>query len=106
VNLIANALAATPAGGSITLGTRSRGGQVGIAVTDTGHGIAAEHLPHVFDRLYRADASRRRAPADGGGSGLGLPIVRRLATLQNGTVDVESTPGRGSTFTLWLPAAG
>jgi signal transduction histidine kinase len=105
-NLIANALAATPAGGSITLSTRSRDGRVAIAVADTGHGIGAEHLPHVFDRLYRADASRRRGPAEGGGSGLGLPIVRRLATLQGGTVDVDSTPGRGSAFTLWLPAAG
>lgn len=104
-NLVANALAATPAGGSITLTTARRGERVGIAVADSGHGIDAEHLPHVFDRLYRADASRRRGPPDGGGSGLGLSIVRRLATLQGGAVDVRSVPGRGSTFTIWLPAA-
>jgi two-component system sensor histidine kinase BaeS len=104
-NLIANALAATPAGGSITLRTVSRHDRVGVAVTDTGRGIGPEHLPHVFERLYRADSSRSRGPAGGGGSGLGLPIVRRLAALQGGTVDVRSTPGEGSTFTVWLPAA-
>jgi two-component system sensor histidine kinase BaeS len=104
-NLVANAIAATPAGGSITL-TLARGeGTAGIVVADTGAGIAPEHLPHVFDRLYRADSSRSRGPAAGGGSGLGLSIVRRLATLQHGSVEVASTPGTGSAFTIWLPAA-
>ena len=103
-NLISNALAATPAGGSVTVVPVSDERRAGIAVTDTWRGIPPEHLPYVFDRLYRADASRDRGPAQGGGSGLGLPIVRRLAALQHGAVTAASSPGRGSTFTLWLPA--
>ena len=100
-NLIANALAATGPGGSVRLSTRSEDGMAGIAVSDTGSGIAPEHLPYIFDRLYRVQSARDR---DLGGSGLGLSIVRRLATLLGGRVSVESTPGVGSTFTLWLPA--
>jgi signal transduction histidine kinase len=73
----------------------------GIAVTDTGSGIAPEHLPYIFDRLYRVQSARDR---DLGGSGLGLSIVKRLATLLGGRVSVESELGAGSTFTLWLPA--
>lgn len=104
-NLLANALAATPPGGSVALVPVHDERRAGMAVSDTGRGIAPEHLPYVFDRLYRADASRERGPAQGGGSGLGLPIVRRLAALQDGTVTVSSAPGHGATFTLWLPAA-
>lgn len=100
-NLISNALAATGPGGSVRLSTRSDDGMAGIAVTDTGSGIAPEHLPYIFDRLYRVQSSRGR---DLGGSGLGLSIVKRLATLLGGRVSVESAPGAGSTFTLWLPA--
>jgi signal transduction histidine kinase len=100
-NLVTNALRATPAGGSVRLEARSAPGEVGIAVTDTGRGIAPEHLPYIFDRLYRADASRDR---EGGGSGLGLAIVQRLASLLGGRVTAESEVGVGSTFTLWLPA--
>ena len=96
-----NALRATPAGGSVRLEARSAPGEVGIAVIDTGRGIAPEHLPYIFDRLYRADASRDR---DAGGSGLGLAIVQRLASLLGGRVTAESEVGVGSTFTLWLPA--
>ncbi len=101
VNLVTNALRATPAGGSVRLLPRSEPGEVGIAVADTGHGIAPEHLPYIFDRLYRADASRDR---EAGGSGLGLAIVQRLASLLGGRVTAESEVGVGSTFTLWLPA--
>lgn len=104
-NLTANALHATPAGGHVTLGTVTEPDRVGIAVQDSGRGIPAEHLPYVFDRLYRAEAGRPRGPGDGGGSGLGLSIVRRLSALQGGRVDVTSTPGEGSTFTMWLPPA-
>jgi signal transduction histidine kinase len=80
---------------------RTAPGEAGIAVVDTGRGIAPEHLPYVFDRLYRADSSRDR---EAGGSGLGLAIVQRLACLLGGRVTAESAVGRGSTFTLWLPA--
>jgi signal transduction histidine kinase len=100
-NLISNAIAATPPGGSITLATVAGPGEAGIAVSDTGRGIPPEHLPFIFDRLYRVHPGRDRRA---GGSGLGLSIVRRLATLLGGRVTVSSTLGEGSTFTLWLPA--
>lgn len=102
-NLISNAIRATPPGGFVHLSAATAPGQAGIAVSDTGVGIAARHLPYIFDRLYRVQSGRQR---DAGGSGLGLSIVRRLATLMGGRVTVRSEPGEGSTFTLWLPAAG
>lgn len=75
---------------------------VRIAVTDTGCGIDAKHLPHVFDRFYRADPSRDRAT---GGAGLGLAIARRLAEAHGGTVTAASEgQGRGATVTVHLPA--
>jgi len=74
---------------------------VEISVRDTGPGIAAEHLERIFDRFYRIDQSRSR---DLGGAGLGLAIARLLARLQDGEISVESAPGAGTTFTLWLPA--
>lgn len=100
-NLIVNALRATPPGGFVHLQPATAPGRAGISVSDTGVGIAPEHLPYIFDRLYRVQSGRQR-PA--GGSGLGLSIVRRLAALLGGSVTVRSTPGEGSTFTLWLPA--
>ncbi len=100
-NLVANALAATGLGDSVRLTTRTEPGMAGIAVTDSGSGIAPEHLPYIFDRLYRVQSARDR---DLGGSGLGLSIVKRLATLLGGRVSVESELGAGSTFILWLPA--
>ena len=102
-NLVSNAIAATPRGGFVHLAPVTAPGQAGIAVSDTGIGIAEQHLPFIFDRLYRVDSGRARR-AGGSGSGLGLSIVRRLATLLGGRVTVRSTPGSGSTFTLWLPA--
>ena len=101
-NLVSNAIAATPPGGTITLATATAPGEAGIAVRDTGRGIAPEHLPYIFDRLYRVQPGRERPT---GGSGLGLAIVRRLATLLGGRVTVESRVGEGSIFTLWLPAS-
>jgi len=71
-------------------------------VRDTGEGIAPEHLPHVFDRFYRADKSRARQT---GGAGLGLAIVRQLVAAHGGTVGVNSVVGQGSTFTFTLPVA-
>lgn len=101
-NLVTNALNATPPGGSVRLVAHTAPGEAGIAVRDTGRGIAPEHMPYIFDRLYRVDSSRDRGA--GGGSGLGLAIVQRLAHRLGGRVTAESTVGEGSTFTLWLPA--
>jgi len=75
---------------------------VKVDVTDTGEGIAGEHLPRIFDRFYRADRSRSRST---GGAGLGLAIVRQLVQAQGGTVGVASRPGEGTTFTVRVPAA-
>lgn len=74
-----------------------------LEVADTGSGIAPEDLPYVFDRFWRAEKSRSRRT---GGSGLGLAIVRKLVEAHGGTTGVVSTVGRGSVFTLRLPAAG
>jgi signal transduction histidine kinase len=119
-NLLENALRYTPAGGVVTLQMRQQAGdpsgRVGHApgsqppaqaaswvvfeVKDTGPGIAAEDVPHIFDRFYRTDRARSR---EKGGSGLGLAIVERLARLHQGNVDVSSKPGQGSTFRIYLP---
>jgi signal transduction histidine kinase len=101
LNLAANAVRYTPKG-SVHLLARSNDGSVSVEVRDTGPGISADSIDRIFDRFYRGDPSRSRAL---GGSGLGLTIARVLAELQNGRIDVESTPGEGSKFTLWLPAA-
>jgi len=101
-NLLANALTHTPQGGTITVSAAPVNGAVDVAVADTGPGIPPEHLPHVFERFYRADESRSRGT---GGAGLGLSIVRQLALAHGGSVRVESEPGSGARFTLTLPAA-
>jgi two-component system sensor histidine kinase BaeS len=72
-------------------------------VADTGIGIPAEHLPHIFDRFYRIDKARNR---EAGGTGLGLAIVQSLAQVHDGRVMVASMPGEGSTFTVYLPIGG
>jgi signal transduction histidine kinase len=102
-NLVGNALRHTPAGGEVRVRVGRAGREAWLAVEDTGRGISAEHLPHVFDRLYRVEAARERD--GGGGSGLGLAIVRRLAVLHGGRAEARSEPGRGSVFTVWLPGA-
>ncbi|MFG1883194.1 sensor histidine kinase [Micromonospora sp. NPDC049102] len=99
-NLVGNAVRHTPAGGSVTISARAADGQVIIAVADTGSGISPEHLPRVFDRFWRAERSRSRQT---GGSGLGLAIVRKLVEAHQGTVEVQSQPAKGSTFTVHLP---
>jgi len=103
-NLVGNALRYTPAGGEVTLTASADdgAGQALITVVDTGSGIAAEHLPHIFERFYRADASRSR---ETGGSGLGLAITRYLVEAHGGTIEAQSTEGAGSTFTIRLPVA-
>lgn len=100
VNLSDNALRHTPAGGEVRLAGAATGERVELAVSDTGEGIPAEHLPHLFNRFYRVDASRSRRS---GGSGLGLSIVREILEAHGGGVTVESRPGEGTTFRLWLP---
>lgn len=103
INLLGNALQYTPAGGSVEVRAHREDDRVAIAVADTGIGIAAEHLPHIFDRFYRVDRSRSRA---GGGSGIGLTIARHLVEAHGGTIKAKSPgPGRGSTFTFSLPVA-
>lgn len=98
--LLDNALRHTPAGGRVTLEAAPVGRSVEITVSDTGTGIAPEHLPHLFDRFYRAD------PARGGeGSGLGLAIARSLITAQGGQISIQSESDQGTTVTLRLPAA-
>jgi signal transduction histidine kinase len=103
-NLLTNALKATPPGGRVGVSIARAGPDALIVVRDTGVGIRPEHLPYLFERLYRVAPGRERD--DDGGSGLGLSIVRRLAELLGGYVSVASEPGRGSAFTVRLPAAG
>jgi two-component system sensor histidine kinase BaeS len=99
-NLVTNALRYTPAGGTVKVAGRPETDSIVIDVIDSGAGIAAEDLPKVFDRFWRAEQSRNRQT---GGSGLGLAIVRSLVDAHGGTVSVVSEPGQGATFTLRLP---
>ena len=99
-NLIDNALKYSADGTDVTVSLRQSGRQAVLAVSDQGVGISAEDAKHIFDRFYRVDKARSR---ETGGTGLGLSIVRQLVVLHHGTIDVESTPGRGSTFTVTLP---
>ncbi|MFF5365600.1 sensor histidine kinase [Streptomyces sp. NPDC013187] len=102
-NLVGNALRATAPGGTVTLALGRHGDLAFLQVRDTGKGIPAEDLPHLFDRFWRADAARGRAT---GGSGLGLSIARQIVTDHQGTIAVESTVGVGTTFTVTLAATG
>ncbi len=106
VNLVNNAIQYTPPGGRIDLSLECLGNQAGsqaqITVKDTGQGIAAEDLAHIFDRFYRADKARSRAV---GGTGLGLSIVKWIVDAHRGEIDVESTLGAGTTFRVRLPLA-
>jgi heavy metal sensor kinase len=98
-NLIDNAIRHTPEDGTITLSLLRDGDWARLEIEDTGQGIPAKHLPHIFERFYRVDKARSR---DKGGAGLGLAIVKRIAEQHGGWVAARSEAGSGSTFTVWL----
>ncbi len=100
--LLDNAIRHTPSGGGIHVGVDTVGQTARISVTDSGEGIAPEHLPHIFERFYRADKARDRAT---GGTGLGLAIAQAIARAHDGEITVRSELGKGSTFTVTLPLA-
>ena len=99
-NLIDNAINYTPAGGSITVRVYAQGKHIALEIRDTGIGIEEANLSRIFDRFYRADEARN---SNQGGTGLGLAIVKRIVDLHSGEIEVESTPGKGSTFSIRLP---
>ena len=101
-NLLGNAIRYSREGSTVTIHIQQAEGGVQCSVSDTGSGIPAAHLPLIFERFYRADASRNRQT---GGSGLGLAIVRALVLAHGGRVRAESIEGEGTTITFWLPAA-
>lgn len=101
--LVDNALRYTPKEGTVSLWLRRQPPWVAVGVEDTGIGIEAEELPHIFDRFWRADRARSR---DRGGTGLGLAIARWIVERHGGEILVESSPGKGSRFTVHLPAGG
>jgi signal transduction histidine kinase len=99
-NLVDNAVRYTPAGGTVTVFTEPAPGGVWLGVRDTGIGIAAAHLPRIFERFYRVDPARSR---EAGGTGLGLAIVRHLVEAHGGRVEAQSEPGRGTTVRAFFP---
>ena len=102
-NLLANAIAHTPPGGEVRVLVSVHAGRLRVEVADTGHGIAPEHLPRVFDRFYRVDPARSGGT---GNVGLGLAVVESIVTLHGGTIRMESTPGEGTRVILDLPLKG
>jgi signal transduction histidine kinase len=99
-NLFDNALRHTPAGGRVQVEVAAADGETAVNVSDTGSGIAAEHLPRVFERFYRADPARSRSQ---GGTGLGLSIVKHLVESHGGRIDLTSAVGRGTTIRMVFP---
>jgi two-component system, OmpR family, sensor kinase len=103
LNLLQNAIRHTPAAGRITLSARAAGGTAVVRVSDTGEGIAPEHLPHLGERFYRVDSARNRRT---GGTGLGLAISRTIVQAHGGQLSIESEPGQGTIVTVSLPRGG
>jgi signal transduction histidine kinase len=101
-NLLSNAIRHSRAGSTVTIHIQLAGGEIMCSIRDSGSGIPAAHLPFIFERFYRADASRNR---QSGGSGLGLSIVRALVQAHGGRITADSIEGEGTTITFWLPIA-
>ncbi len=99
-NVLDNSIKYTPPGGEVEVQVNQRDGEAVVTIRDTGIGIAAEHLPHVFDRFYRVDKARSRAE---GGTGLGLSIARATVVAHGGRIDLASTPNQGTTCKVMLP---
>ena len=101
LNLLGNAVKYTPAGGLVSIDALKQHGQIHVSISDTGPGIAKEHLPHLFDPFYRVDQARSRSES---GTGLGLAIAHEIAGAHGGAIRVESVLGEGTTFEVTLPA--
>jgi signal transduction histidine kinase len=102
LNLVDNAIRHTPSGGGVKVAAHRQGDRLAVSMTDTGQGIASEHLPHIFERFYRVDPARTR---QSGGTGLGLSIVRQIVEAHGGTIEVTSAVNEGTCFTVVLPVA-
>jgi signal transduction histidine kinase len=101
LNLVGNAVQYTPNGGKVTISLQAVENRAKVVVCDTGPGIPQEDLPHIFERFYRGEKSRTRSPSSG--FGLGLSIAYWIVRSHQGTIEVESVEGQGTTFTVWLP---
>jgi signal transduction histidine kinase len=100
-NLLDNAVRHTPEGGSIRVGFSLQNGDIAVCISDTGCGISEKDLPHIFDRFYQRDRNKESKAEH---AGLGLAIAKRIIELHNKPLQVESTPGSGTTFTFLLAA--
>jgi signal transduction histidine kinase len=104
VNLVSNAIQYTPPGGNVNLSLQQTNGQARLIVSDSGPGIPAQDLPHIFERFYRGERSRKRTPgAQSSGFGLGLSIAYWIVRNHGGAIEVSSKEGQGTTFCIWLP---
>ena len=101
INLVSNAIKYTPQGGEVYLSLGKVGGNARVIVRDTGQGISAEDLPHIFERFFRAEKSRTRSKT--GGFGLGLSIAAWIVEHHGGRIEVDSAENKGSTFCIYLP---
>lgn len=99
-NLLSNAFKFTPRGGRVDLNVDAHGNEIIIKVSDTGAGIPPEQLPHIFQKFFQAD---NQSKASATGTGLGLAIAKEIVEAHGGSIDVESTIGTGTTFTIILP---
>jgi signal transduction histidine kinase len=100
VNLVHNAIKFTPAGGSISVTLTQAGNEACVCISDSGIGIESGELLHIYERFYKGDRARDRSR---GGNGLGLALARRIVELHAGSINVQSQPGAGSSFTVLLP---